>query len=109
EDRELDRATTVAPVLRCERQAEPAELGKLRPDLAAEARLACRDPLERAVVVALTEEFLGALAQEDVFAVVSKVHTAIPAQHGVDPPRPALARRMPPREHCLSSTDRRPG
>jgi hypothetical protein len=109
EDRELDRAATIAAVLGRKRQAEPTELGELRPDLAAEARFARRDPLERTVVVALAKEFLGALAQEDVFAVVSKVHDAHSLRSRRDIPHEKRPRGACHRRAFFSSTDRRSG
>ena len=78
EDGELDRAATVAAILRRERQAEPTELGELRPELAVEAGLARGDLLERAVIVALAQEFFRAVAQDDVLGIVSKVHSVFP-------------------------------
>src|SRR6202022_1004025 len=96
---ELHRAAAAAAVLRRKRQAEPAELRELGPELAAPARLAVRDLLECAVVVAPAEEFFGAVAQDHLLGIVSKVHgdgpgcqRAIPFKHRS---RLRLSRRGP--------------
>ncbi len=74
ENGKLDCAAAAAAVLHVERQSQPAELRELGPELAVEARLARGDLLERAVVVALAEEFLRAVAQDGVLGVVAQVH-----------------------------------
>src|SRR5262245_33170635 len=79
QDGELDRAAAAAAVLRRERQAEPAELGKRGPDLRAPAGLAVGDLAETAVVVALGQEFFRAVAQDVLLGAVSEIHGNGPA------------------------------
>jgi hypothetical protein len=82
----FDRAAAAAAVLRRERQAEPAERGEFGPQFRAPARLAVCDPLEGAIVVALGQELLGAVAQDDLLGIVAKIHgvvprVSVPSQH----------------------------
>jgi hypothetical protein len=104
QDGELDRAAAGAAVLRRKRQAEPAERGELGPQPAVEALFARGDPLERAIVVALAQEFLGAVAQDRVLGIVSQVHGVFP-RHGT---AAGSGGRSPPGRIPvpLSSTDR---
>src|SRR5262245_56892459 len=78
QDGELDRAAAAATILRRERQAEPAELGRRGPDLVAPAGLAVGDLAEATVVVALGQEFFRAAAQDFLLGAVSEIHGNVP-------------------------------